>query len=367
MRRAYRAPGRVNLIGEHTDYNDGFVMPVAIDRHTSVSLEPRRDRRINARSDAYDDPAEIDLDAIGGGPTGHWSDYVRGVAAVLERDGHRLGGADLRVCSDVPIGAGLSSSAALEVAVGGALLDAAGIDFDRTALALACQRAEHEFAGTRCGIMDQFVVCHARPDHALLLDTRTLEMKWLPLPDQVAIVVCNTMTRHALAGSAYNDRRADCEAGVRAIAARVPGVRALRDVTPAILDTNRDALPDRIYRRCRHVVTENARVLDAAHALEQGNLGAFGHLMSASHRSLRDDYDVSCPELDAMVESALGAGGYGARMTGGGFGGCTVNLVAAGAVDDFRARVAERYLQRTGKTPDIYVCTASRGVEACPL
>src|SRR5713226_8179868 len=279
MRRAYRAPGRVNLIGEHTDYNDGFVMPVAIDRHTSVSLEPRRDRRIIARSDAYHDPAAIDLDAIGGGPTGHWSDYVRGVAAVLERDGHRLGGADLLIGSDVPIGAGLSSSAALEVAVGGALLDAAGIDLDRTALALACQRAEHEFAGTRCGIMDQFVVCHARPDHALLLDTRTLQMQWLPLPDEVTIVVCNTMTRHALAGSAYNDRRADCEAGVRAIAAHVPSVCALRDVTPAILETNRDALPDRIYRRCRHVVTENARVLDAAHALEQGDLDEFGQLM----------------------------------------------------------------------------------------
>ena len=367
MRRAYRAPGRVNLIGEHTDYNDGFVMPVAIDRHTSVSLEPRTDRRLIARSDAYDDAADIDLDAIGGGATGHWSDYVRGVAAVLERDGHRLGGADLQICSDVPIGAGLSSSAALEVAVGGALLDAAGIDLDRTALALACQRAEHEFAGTRCGIMDQFVVCHARPDHALLLDTRTLEMRWLPLPDEVAIVVCNTMTTHTLAGSAYNDRRADCEAGVCAIAARVPGVRALRDVTPAILETNRDALPDRIYRRCRHVVTENARVLDAAHALEQGDLDAFGSLMGASHRSLRDDYDVSCPELDTMVESALGAGVYGARMTGGGFGGCTVNLVSAGAVDEVRARVTERYLQRTGKTPDIYVCTASRGVEACPL
>jgi galactokinase len=267
----------------------------------------------------------------------------------------------------VPIGAGLSSSAAHEVAFGGALLDAAGIDFDRTALALACQRAEHEFAGTRCGVMDQFVVCHARPDHALLLDTRTLEMKWLPLPDQIAIVVCDTMTRHALAGSAYNDRRADCEAGVRAIAARVPGVRALRDVTPAILETNRAALPDRVYRRCRHVVTENARVLDAAYSLDQGDLDAFGSLMGASHRSLRDDYDVSCLELDAMVEIALGAGAYGARMTGGGFGGCTVSLVAAGAVDDFRARVAERYLQRTGNTPDVYVCTASGGVEACPL
>jgi galactokinase len=355
MRRAYRAPGRVNLIGEHTDYNDGFVMPVAIDRHTRVVIEPRADRRLAVRSSAFDETVEIDLDAAGGGPTGHWSDYIRGVAAVLERDGHRLGGATLDITSDVPIGAGLSSSAALEVAVGRALLGAAGIDLDRTALALACQRAEHEYAGTRCGVMDQFVVCHGRPGHALLLDTRTLEMEWLPLPGRVAIVVCNTMTKHALAGSAYNERRADCEAGVRAIAVRLSEVRALRDVTPAILETSRDVLPERVYRRCRHVVTENMRVMSAATALRLGNLDAFGSLMGASHRSLRDDYDVSCAELDAMVECAAGPGLFGARMTGGGFGGCTVNLVATDAVDDFRARVTHRYRERTGKTADVYV------------
>jgi galactokinase len=367
MRRAYRAPGRVNLIGEHTDYNDGFVMPVAIDRHTRVSVEPRSDRRLVVRSSAFDEQVVLDLDAARGGPTGHWSDYVRGVAAVLEDAGHRLGGATLEISSDVPIGAGLSSSAALEVATALALLDTAGIDLDRTALALACQRAEHAYAGTRCGIMDQFAVCHARPGHALLLDTRTLEMEWLPLPERVAIVVCNTMTTHALAGSAYNERRADCEAGVRTIAARVPAVRALRDVTPAILDASRDILPERVYRRCRHVVTENARVMAAAHALRVGDLHIFGSFMDASHRSLRDDYDVSCPELDAMVECAAGPGVFGARMTGGGFGGCTVNLVATVAVDDFRARIADTYRERTGTHPDVYVCSASSGVDVCPL
>ncbi|SRR6266545_4254226 len=367
MRRAYRAPGRVNLIGEHTDYNDGFVMPVAIDRHTTVFVEPRPDRRVTVQSVAYGDSAGFDLDAIGSGPTGHWSDYVRGVAAILEREGHRLVGADLAVGSDVPIGAGLSSSAALEVAAASALLGAAGIEIDSTALALACQRAEHEFAGTRCGIMDQFVACHARPGHALLLDTRTLEPRWLRLSDGVAIVVCNTMVKHALASSAYNERRADCEDGVRAIARRVPSVRALRDVTPAILESNRDALDRRVYHRCRHVVTENLRVLRAAEALDSGDLEAFGSLMGASHRSLRDDYEVSCPELDAMVDIAAHGHVYGARMTGGGFGGCTVNLMAAEAVDDFRARVASQYMRRTGHNPEIYVCAASQGAAACPL
>jgi galactokinase len=367
MRRVCRAPGRVNLIGEHTDYNDGFVMPVAIDRHTRVIVEPRADRRLVVHSSAFDETVDIDLDATGGGPTGHWSDYVRGVAAVLEGAGHRLVGATLDITSDVPIGAGLSSSAALEAATARALLDTAGIDLDRTALALACQRAEHEYAGMRCGIMDQFVVCHGRPDHALLLDTRTLEMEWLPLPEGMAIVVCNTMTTHALAGSAYNERRADCEAGVRAMAARSPQVRALRDVTPAILEAHRDDLSPRVYRRCRHVVTENARVESAAHALRMGDLDAFGSLMGASHRSLRDDYDVSCPELDAMVECAAGPGVFGARMTGGGFGGCTVNLVATAAVDDFRARITDRYRERTGANADVYVCSASQGVHACPL
>jgi galactokinase len=367
VKRAYRAPGRVNLIGEHTDYNDGFVMPVAIDRETRVVAEPRADRRLLVRSAGFGDAAAIDLDAIGNGPTQHWSDYVRGVAAMLERAGHRLTGATLDISSDVPIGAGLSSSAALEVATACALLDLAGVDLDRTAIALACQRAEHEFAGTHCGIMDQFVACHARSSHALMLDTRSLDMDWLPLPPEIAIVVCNTMTTHALAGSAYNERRADCEAGVRLIAGRSPEVQALRDVTPAILEASRDVLPERIYRRCRHVVTENARVACAAAALKRGDLHAFGSLMGASHRSLRDDYEVSCPELDAMIECAAGPGLLGARMTGGGFGGCTVNLVATQAVDRFCERVADRYRERIGGIPDVYVCSASQGADACPL
>jgi galactokinase len=360
----YRAPGRINLIGEHTDYNDGFVMPVAIDRYTTVTAAARGDRRLHVASAGYTHAVDIDLDAPGSGPTGSWSDYVRGVAAILERRGHRLTGADLQIASTIPEGAGLSSSAAIEVATGYALLDLAGHAIDLTELALACQQAEHEFAGTRCGIMDQFVVCHGRRGHAMLLDTRSLAATDLPLPAAVAVVVCNTMTKHTLATDGYNQRRADCEAGVRALAVRLPRIRALRDVTFADLQANRDVLDERIYRRCRHVVTENARTLSAAEALRDGDLARFGVLMGASHASLRDDYEVSTPELDAMVDAAMETDGtIGARMTGGGFGGCTVNLVRADADASFARDVARKYEARTGRTPEIYTCRASDGVQ----
>jgi galactokinase len=358
----YRAPGRVNLIGEHTDYNDGFVMPVAIDRSTKVTLAPRGDRILSVRSADYETVATIDLDAPGDGPLGTWSDYVRGVAAVLEQKGFRLQGAEISITTDVPIGAGLSSSAALEVAVGYGLLDRAGHPIDRTTLALACQEAEHRFAGTRCGVMDQIIACHGRAGHALMLDTRTLDMAWLPLPPGLAVIVCNTMTKHVLATDGYNDRRADCEAGARALAARLPRIRALRDVTLEDLEANRDALDERVFRRCRHVVTENARVWAAASALRAGDLDAVGALMRASHASMRDDFEISTPEVDAMVDSAMRADGtIGARMTGGGFGGCTVNLVRAGEAAAFAACVRAGYEAATGRAPEIYTCVASDG------
>jgi galactokinase len=365
-RRTYRAPGRVNLIGEHTDYNDGFVMPVAIDRFTTVAMTARADRLLVVRSAAYPDSMTLDLDRPGEGPRGHWSDYVRGVAAVLEQGGSRLAGADMTVTSDVPVGAGLSSSAALEVAAGYALLDLAGQAIDRTALALACQQAEHQFVGMRCGLMDQFIACHGRAGHALLLDTRTLDAAWLPLPAGVAVIVCNTMTKHTLATDGYNERRADCEAGVRALAARMPRIRALRDVALEDLEAHRDVLSERVFRRCRHVVTENARAQSAAAALTAGDLDTVGRLMGASHRSLRDDYDVSTPELDLMVESAMDADGtIGARMTGGGFGGCTVNLVSAARAEAFAVHVRTRYEAATGRRPEIYTCEASDGARRC--
>lgn len=271
-------------------------------------------------------------------------------------------GADLLIASDVPIGAGLSSSAALEVAVGYALLDLAGRPIDLTKLALACQRAEHEFAGTRCGVMDQMIACHARAGHAMMLDTRSLQARWLPLPATVRLVVCNTMVTHRLAAGEYNARRADCEAGVRMLSRRWPEIRALRDVTFAQLEIAGGGLSNQVYRRCRHVITENARVEQAAAALSDGDFACFGRLMGDSHRSLRDDYEVSCAELDAMVTIAAGlAGVYGARMTGGGFGGCAVALVDAEAADEVQAAIARDYQRQTGLRPDIWVCSAGAG------
>jgi len=361
--RAYRAPGRVNLIGEHTDYNDGFVMPIAIDRATIATMTPRGDRLIVARTGRRSGALTISLDDAGARPGGSWIEYLRGVAAVLERRGHRLVGADVAIESDVPTGAGLSSSAALEVSAGFGLLDLAGHTIDLTELALACQQAEHEFVGTRCGLMDQFIACHGRAGHALMLDTRTLEPEWLPIPAGVRVLVCNSMTKHAHATGGYNERRADCEAGVRTLAARHPGVRALRDVAIADLEARRDELTDRVYRRCRHVITENARVLRAAEALASGELDVVGSLMVASHASLRDDFEVTTPEIDALVDAALGCEGvYGARMTGGGFGGCTIALVDEPSAEAVAGDVQQRYRAATGLRAEIYPCTPSAGV-----
>jgi galactokinase len=319
-------------------------MPVAIHLSTWVTAGPRPDRKLVVHSDNFSETVELG-DCAGS----EWSRYVLGVARVLEKMGYSLRGADLQIRTDLPIGAGLSSSAALEVAVGYALLSVSGICIDRTDLARACQRAEHEFAGVRCGIMDQMIACHGRAQHALLLDTCNLEYELLPLPNDVSVVVCNTMVKHSLADTEYNTRRAECESVARALG------RSLRDVALSEVENN---------RRARHVVTENARVQSAAVALKNKNLREFGRLMYESHRSLRDDYEVSCRELDTMVEIASTITGvYGARMTGGGFGGCTVNLVDTSAVERFRSTITEQYKKATGFLAEIYACTAASGVE----
>ena len=361
--RIYRAPARVNLIGEHTDYNEGFVMPAAINFSTWVTVTPRDDRVIAVSSENFQETFKFDLDDTTARERGHWSDYVRGVALTLEQAGYRLKGAQIQIRGEVPIGAGLSSSASIEVATGYAMLQHSGFAIERIELAKLCQRAEQNFVGMRCGIMDQFVACHGQEGRALLLDCRSLEYELLPLPEDVRLVICNTMVKHQLAGSEYNQRRSECEEGVRHLARALPDVRALRDVSLADLEAHGRELPEAVYRRCRHVISENTRVLQAKTALENRDLSEFGQLMNESHRSLRDDYEVSCAELDLMVELAREADGvYGARMTGGGFGGCTINLVKAESCTDFTDSVAREYERSTGVAPEIYVCRAVPGV-----
>lgn len=364
--KLYRAPGRVNLIGEHTDYNDGFVMPAAIGYDIRVALTPRADRHVTVESDGFPGTRDFDLDGLTPGVLHDWSDYVRGMLIELQHDGAVLDGADLHVHADLPVGAGLSSSAAIAVGIGYAMLDAAHLPIDRVRLALAAQRAENIHAGTKSGIMDQFISANARAGHAILLDTRALTFEYLPLPSAARFVVCNTMVKHSNATGGYNARHAECAAGVTALAARYPGVRALRDVTLEQLEAARDALPETIYRRCRHVITENARVLAAGAALKAGDLAAFGRLMTASHASMRDDFEITVAQVDTMVELAGAFGGsvYGARMTGGGFGGSTVNLVAAGDVDAFVRYIVPAYRAATSLEPAVYLGVGAPGVGA---
>jgi len=360
--RWFRAPGRVNLIGEHTDYNDGFVLPAAIEYYSQVGVAARADRKLVLHSETYGETFEVDLDDPHPTARKRWTDYPQGVAVILQRSGKRLRGANLLIEGNVPIGAGLSSSAALEVSVALALLANSYITMGRVEVAKLCQRAENEFVGARCGIMDQFAsTCGAR-DRALLLDCRSLELRLLPIDPTVSLVACNTMVKHEVAHSEYNTRRAECEEGVRLLSAFLPGIRALRDVSLADLEKYRTALPEVIYRRCRHIVTENARVLDAAAALEAGNLARFGELMGESHVSMRDDFEISCRELDIMVEMAINMDGVlGARMTGGGFGGCTINLVRSEAVKKFVGDIAGCYERVIGPHPEIYVSRPAEG------
>ncbi len=336
--RIYRAPGRVNLIGEHTDYNDGFVLPAAIESFVWVAIAPRNDRKLKVFSGTFDEHVEIDLDN-NSAKRNHWSDYIAGTAAALGRL-QNLRGANIFIHSDVPVGSGLSSSAAIEVATGLAFMENSGFRIARPALARLCQLAECEFVGIRVGIMDQFISCCAQPDHALMLDCRSLNYRLTPLPRDVSLVICNTMVKRELRNSEYGLRRAQCQEGLRLLAGRLPRVRALRDVTLADLTAYANEMPETIYRRCHHVVSENSRVTETADALEAGDLGSVGHLMYASHLSLRNNYEVSCSELDLMVDLARQQDGVvGARMTGGGFGGCTINLVKSDAIHEFRARV----------------------------
>lgn len=358
----FSAPGRVNLIGEHTDYNDGFVLPSAIGFYAHVAVVPRKDTKLILRSTEFAQVFEADLSSANPKKLGGWCDYVLGVAAQLSRRGIQVPGANILVHGEVPIGAGLSSSAALEVASAMAFLNLANAELPLKEIARLCQRAENEFVGAHVGIMDQFVSCHGRRGNAVMLDCRSLDCELVPIPDSVKFVICNTMVKHELSGGEYNVRRQQCEAGVRILANAYPGIRALRDVSLEQLLAQASSMPEIIYKRCLHVVAENDRVIETARMLRAGDLKSVGKLMADSHASLRDLYEVSCAELDIMVEAAQGLPGFiGGRLTGGGFGGCAVNLVEEQHAAKFAGMVAERYKAKTTISPDVFICSAADG------
>ena len=370
------APGRVNLIGEHTDYNDGFVLPMNVERYTRVAFHPRPDRTVRAWSHHAADTVTFQIGQIPD-DLPQWARYVANVAAVLHEANLPISGADLAITTDVPVGGGLSSSASLESSIAAALLastdGAVGCSLDdllaragrsRTDLALLCQKAEHR-TGAMCGIMDQYVVLNGREGQALLIDCRSLEARGVPMESghDVVVVIINSRVHHDLAAAAYNERRRQCAAGVTYFAEELPGhdIRALRDVTLEQFQTLAGGLEDEVRRRVRHVITEIARTQLGVEHLEQGRLDEFGLLMNQSHASLRDDYEVSTPELDLLADIARGVNGvYGSRMTGGGFGGCTVTLCRQAAVEPLRAAVHDIYPRQAGLQPDVLVTRPAR-------
>ncbi len=337
-------------------------MPSAIGLCTRVAISPRQDRQLVIRSQQFPGHFAFDLDDLPQRGTGPWCDYVVGIAVVLQQTGHPAKGANLLVQGEVPIGAGLSSSAAVEVASALALISLNGAVIPLADVAKLCQRSENTFIGAHVGIMDQFVSCFGKAGHALLLDCRSLEFEYIPIPDRARMVVCNTMVKHEHASGQYNRRREECEEGVRILRKWYPEIRALRDLSIDRLVQHAKDVPEKIFRRCRHVVEENERVRDGACRLRAGDLNGFGERMRESHCSLRDLYEVSCRELDIMVEASEGLPGfYGGRMTGGGFGGSTINLVEATDAEAFADQISGRYQQATGTTPAVYICSAAGG------
>jgi galactokinase len=363
--KIFRAPGRVNLIGEHTDYNEGFVLPCALGFSTRVAISARSDSRVIVRSLEFPEPFEFDLENLPSKGDGAWCDYVLGVAVMLRQAGYLPQGANLLVRGEVPMGAGLSSSASIEVATALALLSLSETSLSMPEVAKLCQKAENVFIGARVGIMDQFISCLGKKGYALLLDCRSLEFRYIPIPGSVRFVVCNTMVKHEHASGAYNRRREECEEGVKILSSWYPGTRSLREITDEQLASHGKEMPTSVYKRCVHVVRENQRVQQGSACLSKDDLSGFGELMRESHRSLRDLYEVSCRELDVMVEVAEGLPGYyGGRMTGGGFGGCTVNLVDAADAQGFANEISARYQHVTGIKPVVYLCAASDGASA---
>ena len=356
------APGRVNLIGEHTDYAEGFVMPAAIDFATLAGISPRSDGKIAFYSENFSEQKCFDLSAFPSAPSRHWSDYPLGVVSILAGEGHKIPGFSLSLWGDVPLNSGLSSSASVEVATAVALTSFLGVHYPGAVLARLCQRAENEFVGANCGIMDQFISANGAEDNALLLDCRDLSYKLAPIPADVALVIANTMVKHSVAGGEYTSRRAEVEEAAAVIARHRPEVRFLRDATVDDLKKWGGEMSPNALKRARHVITENTRTVAAADALLRGDLKQLGRLMAEAHISYSRDFEASCVEADAMVAFAQDLPGLiGARLTGGGFGGCTINLVDREQAHAFSEALAARYATETGIDPQIMICHASGG------
>jgi galactokinase len=358
----FAAPGRVNLIGEHTDYAEGFVMPAAIDFATLAGISPRADGKIVLYSENYATEKTFDATSLPTVASHHWTDYPLGVISILAAEGNTIPGFSLSLWGDVPLGSGLSSSAALEVATALAITNLIGVTYPGPVLARLCQRAENEFVGASCGIMDQFISANGAKDHALLLDCRDLSFTLAPIPENVALVIANTMVKHAVVGGEYTTRRAEVEAACAVIAGHRPGVRFLRDATVNDLEQWGHEMPPNSLKRARHVITENLRTVAAAQALIRGDLAELGRLMAEAHQSYSQDFEASCIEADVMVNLAQNLPGLlGARLTGGGFGGCTINLVEQIQAPAFAASLADLYAAQIGIVPQVHICHASGG------
>jgi galactokinase len=363
--RAFAAPARVNLIGEHTDYTGGLVMPMAIGFCTQAVVSLRKDDRAVFYSANYEEETAVEIASLAREPRGHWSDYPAGVLWSILQEGIAIGGFSMTLAGDVPLGAGLSSSASVEVATAMAMLAHAGVALPLAKIATLCRRAENEYVGAKSGIMDQFVVVGGVAHRAMLIDCRSLEYELLPLPSQVRVVICNSMVKHHVATGEYGDRRDEVEAGQAVLRQERPGIELLRDATLPDLEACKDKMTAASFARCRHIITENGRVMEARAALLRSDVVRFGELMVKAHASMRDDFAASCAEIDMLVEIAMRQDGcYGARITGGGFGGCTVNLVDAEKAENFVEIVRREYEERTGIVAQCFTSEPSDGALA---
>jgi galactokinase len=363
-----RSPGRVNLIGEHTDYNMGFVLPAAIDKAVYYAIKPRKDKQVNLFAFDLNEEWQFEADDVKKSEKS-WANYLIGVVDQINKSGREIMGFDCVFGGNIPIGAGLSSSAAIEAGLAYALNNLFDLGFDKIELVKLAQRAENQFVGVQCGIMDQYINIFGKKGNVLRIDCRSLDYEYFPFKfDDVSIVLFNTNVSHSLASSEYNQRRRECSSGVDIIKRQYPHVESLRDVTPAMLEENRDKLDGVIYKRCKYVIEENQRLLNACEALNNNNLSEFGQYMYGSHQGLSKEYEVSCPELDYLVELVSGREGvYGARMMGGGFGGCTINLIKNNYVDSVWQFVKENYKKKFGIEAEVYVTSINNGTEIIEL